>query len=373
MWRKGIAIQIVISVVVAAAAALLPTSPALAGGRGEPIMGDVNGDGNEDLIYLGIIQPDSCSVIVRHGRPTGGYQLPTAYVYMKPGGTGTGIACPDLGVAVDLTNDNIDELVIGWFAGTPASVDYNLLVLDPTFAPLFALPDALFQPSYLGLADFDGDGRQDVYSTTDQGEGFETHLNLADDGTLTNGPVRFCAGPITYELQDFNNNGAMDVLISYLLSCDDQTNGVVVVLDDGSVAQLQRDELEVDCWTSEIVFANADTIPDVRTTSEVTGQVDILIGRGDGTFVRAPTAVADSVTLSGAAPTIINVLANDFATSSATVEIVEGPRYGTAVVLGDGRVHFTPAPGNRATDRFVYRLSDNGRRSNTSVHVRYSD
>jgi hypothetical protein len=371
MWKKCSAVVAVL-VIVASLGGAWPG--AWAGGRNEAIHGDVNGDGYRDQVFLGIVQPDSCSVIVQYGTASGSLRPPVAYTYLRPGGTGLNTPCPDLGVAIDLNSDRIDELVIGWFAGPPPTISYNLRVLDDSFRPAFGLTQAIFQPSYLGTGDFNGDGRPDVYSVTDQGQGFETYLSLGD-GTLTLGPERWCAwlGPIEYQLKDFDRDGAMDVLISYLEGCTDGASGVVVVLDDGTYQLLQHDVLAAQQWTAKVAYVNGDSIADVRTVSGTTGEVEYFIGTGRGTFAQSPTAVADGVTISGDTRTNIPVLANDYATSQARVTIVTPPSHGTARVTSSRSVVYTPGAAHPASDRFVYRLTEGGRSSTAAVNIRFTD
>jgi hypothetical protein len=369
MWRKRIAMVAVLAALFGMGA-VPPT--VRAGGRNEPIYGDVNGDGFTDQVFLGIVQPDRCSVIVKYGRDSGGFGPPIAYAYLRPGGTGLGTVCPDLGVAVELTQDGIDDLVIAWFAGRPPSISYSLLVLGRDFQPDFGLTESIFQPSFMGKADFNGDGRMDVYAFTDQGQGFETYLSLGD-GTLTPGPEKWCAGPMQPHLHDFNLNGAMDVLISYIESCADFSSGVVVVRDDGSVAQLERDEFGVETWTARAVQANGDRFPDVRTQATISGQIDHFIGVGNGSFVLSPRAVTDTVTVSSTKKTAINILGNDYATNEATVTIVTPPRYGKVQVTADRTVVFTPSANPGRTDRFVYQLSQDGKKSTAAVNLQFQN
>ncbi|MDG4828822.1 Ig-like domain-containing protein [Solwaraspora sp. WMMD1047] len=372
MWRKRTALTTASTVLIAATAVVLGPAAAVAGGRGDPIHGDVDGDGLPDRVYLGVIQPDLCSVIVEYGLPDGGYRNPRAYGYLKPGGTGIATRCPDLGVALDLDWDGVDSLVLGWFPGPPATPPGNLIILGRDFMPAGSLPAAIFQPTMLGTDDFNGDGRLDVYAVTDQGEGFETHLNLGD-GRLTPGPQRWCAVPRGHLLRDLTHDGATEVVIPYLLRCDDFSSGVVVLRTDGSVIELHHDPLGEDHWALALVYADADNILDLRTTSELTGTITSFIGAGDGTFGPTPRANGDSVTRTGDRRILIDVLANDLASREALLEIVEPPTYGRARITADRQVAYTPDPGSRATDRFTYRITENGRQSVTSVYVRYRD
>ncbi|GAB3962694.1 FG-GAP-like repeat-containing protein [Plantactinospora veratri] len=348
-------------------------APTWAGGRGEQIFGDVDGDGFGDRVTLGLVQPDLCSVIVERGTASGDYRLPVAYVYLRPGGSGMGTRCPELGVAVDLDTDRREELVVAWFAGPPPTVPYNLMVLNESFQPSFGLVSAIFAPFYLGSADFNGDGREDVYSITDQGQGIETYLNLGN-GRLTHGPEQWCARPLEYDLADFDLDGATDMVNSYIERClsVQPVSGVAVVLDDGTSQELERDPAGLETWDTAVVNVNGDRIPDIRTVSRLTGTVEYFIGTPSGRFVQSPKANTDSVTLTGTKPVTIDVRANDQATAAATVTITVPPRYGTVRVISGGRIIYTPRAAHGATDRFTYQLTEGGRRSSAVVYLRWT-
>jgi hypothetical protein len=371
--RKPTALLAVMLLVTAIGGVVLPVpSPAWAGGRGEQILGDVDGDGFADRVTLGIVEPDYCSVIVEYGTEDGGFRLPVAHVYLRPGGSGPGTRCPELGVAVDLDTDRAEELVVAWYPGPPPTVPYNLLVLDAAFQPSFGLLEAIFAPYHLGKADFNGDGRLDVYAVTDQGQGIETYLNLGD-GTLTHGPAGWCALPIQYAVADLYLDGRADLVTSYAERCvpETLTSGVVVVSDDGTPQILREDPLGVETWSAQVTHANADRLPDIRTVSRLTGGVKHFINTGDR-YVQAPKANTDTVQLSGERPVTITVLANDWATSGVTVTISDPPNYGTARVISGGRIVYTPRADHGRTDRFTYQLTEDGRRSSAVVYIRWT-
>ncbi|GAA3726625.1 hypothetical protein GCM10022225_04760 [Plantactinospora mayteni] len=340
-------------------------APAVAGGPNEPIVADLNLDGRPDMAELDASQGGStdCVVLVRLGAPGGGLLPPTRHTYLV---LPSDSPCPDLGVAVDMFDAPETDLVVGWFAGRPPGVDFDLLLLrNYTVTDGF---EAIFQPSFIGRADFNGDGRPDVYEWTDQGEGFATYLNTGT-GKLVPGPVKYCSGPLQYRLADFNRNGAMDVAIAYIEGCGTYFSGVVVVLDDGTQVDLQGDVAGVESWNLEVIDANGDGIPDVTTYAQIGGQVTTFIGVGNGTFVRAPVAIRDTYPVSGVKTTGLRVLANDYATTRAKVTIWTPPRYGTVKVTTNGVINYTPNPVHGHTDRFVYRITDEGRTSNAAVSL----
>ncbi|AVT38822.1 FG-GAP-like repeat-containing protein [Plantactinospora sp. BB1] len=360
MWGRRITIFAV--AMIAATGVAAPA--ARAGWQDEPIIADVNGDGRPDRNTLGAVPGTSdCAVRVELGLAGGGYGAPLSYPYLT-----SASYCPDMGVGLDLDSDAADELAVTWFAGPPSSIDDTLLVLD-SFA-VSAGFDTIDQPSYIGTADFDGDGRQDVYEWTDQGDGFSTYLNTGT-GALTPGPVRYCSGRPQYHLADFDADGAMDVTLAYAEGCGAYFTGVVVVLDNGTVVDLQGDAYGDDFWTVAVSDVNGDGRLDVVTTSDVTGAQSVFVGTGTGSFVPAPTAIRDNSRVSAVRATGIPVLANDFATSGTRVTIVTRPAHGTVQVTTGRTVIYRPYPGHRASsDRFVYRLTDSGRTSNAAVSLR---
>jgi hypothetical protein len=373
MWRRRIALVTVMVIVTSVAGVAAPTPvTAWAATRGEQIFGDLNGDGFVDRITLGVVQPDFCAVITEYGLAGGGFRQPVAAVYLKPGGVGPATRCPEVGVTADLTDDGREELIVAWWAGPPPTVPYELMVLDAAFQPAFGLRSAVFAPTYLGTADFTGNGRQDVYAITDQGEGIATFLNPGD-GTLVPGPIEWCARPIDLELHDFDRDGATDVLDAHLERCDTNlTAGVVVLFDSGAVQQLQHDPVGYDSWTATVTDADDDGLPDVRTVSLRTGDVDYFINDGTGRFVASPHAESDTVTLTGTRAVAIDVLANDFASRDATITVITPPRYGDLRFTSDRRIIYTPRAGHGETDRFTYQLSEEGRRSNATVYLRFT-
>jgi hypothetical protein len=361
MWAKRVAVV----ATVATMAAVGAVAPAWAGFRDESLYGDLNGDGIVDRATLAGGSPTECGVQVALGNGSGGYGPTTTYLYEPPGDY---LYCPDMGVVIDLGGDGTAELALAWFDGRPPGVESDLLVLRD-YRPVGGF-DAIYQPSYIGLADFNGDGRQDVYEWTDQGDGFLTYLNTAS-GQLVPGPVRWpCGWAPEYELVDFNRNGAADVLIGYAGECGAYQSGVVVVLDSGAVVHLEGDPLGDQYWSIAVLDANADGISDVRTGNLVTGEITHFIGNGRGGFGEAPLADDDTASTKGTKKVDIPVLANDLATSAARISIVTPPKYGRLQITSRRTILYTPNGQHTQSDKFVYRLSADGKSDIAGVMVR---
>lgn len=358
-----------VAVLAAVVTGTLPAQPGWSAGPEQPFYGDLDRDGYLDRVTLAAISASGCPVRVERGR-AGGTFLPVRTYYYPAPGTGTFRACADMGVALDLGGDGSVELVLAWFAGAPPGFDFDLLVLR-NFTPAGGFT-AIFQPSYIGTADFNGDRLMDVYEWTDQGEGFRSYLNTPAS-RLVPGPVRWCFYNLPdLELADFQRNGRMDVVIAYSQGCDGMTSGVVVVRDDGSPVHLEQDPDGVETWSVAVGNYNGDRFPDVRTENEVTHEITRYLSRGDGTFVESPLAVADRFYLARRVPVRIPILANDAVASDARVVLLQGPMYGSARVAPDRSIIYVPNPNSTATaDRLVYRVLQDGKQSTTSVTIRY--
>ncbi|MDW5323433.1 Ig-like domain-containing protein [Plantactinospora sp. KLBMP9567] len=341
-----------------------------AGGPGEPVVADVNGDGRPDRVVLDLTvgAATTCRVVVSLGQAGGGFAAPQAYDYLTLPAEEPN--CADMGVGLNLDADVAAELAVTWFAGPPTTVPNTLLVLD-NFRVTRGF-NTIFQPSFIGTADFDGDQRQDIYEWTDQGEGFVSYL-ATGTGTLVPGPVRHCSGPLHHQLADFDRNAAMDVVIAYIEGCGAYFSGVVVVRDDGSLFHLHSDVLGFASWTVQTGDANHDGLVDVTTYNQLTGEIGTFISLGDGSFVRSPVAIRDYPTVSGSKATGIQVLANDFATDRTRVTIWTPPRHGTVKVTTNRTIIYTPDPTHGTSDTFVYRLTQDGRTSNAAVSLRITD
>ncbi|HEY0699905.1 MAG TPA: hypothetical protein VGD43_19105 [Micromonospora sp.] len=69
MWKRRIAVLATLTM----ATVVGPAPPAAwAGGPGEMVTGDFDADGFQDESFLGVVQPDMCSVVIRFGAPPGG-------------------------------------------------------------------------------------------------------------------------------------------------------------------------------------------------------------------------------------------------------------------------------------------------------------
>ncbi|MEK6212678.1 MAG: Ig-like domain-containing protein, partial [Vibrio fluvialis] len=90
----------------------------------------------------------------------------------------------------------------------------------------------------------------------------------------------------------------------------------------------------------------------------------------DSSTISDITAVDDAVTMSSLTTVDINVLGNDVVDAGASVTIsVTAPSKGTAKVLSDGSIQYTPGKRFKSSDSFTYTISDGNGTSTATVNV----
>ncbi|HEV7712727.1 MAG TPA: hypothetical protein VGP16_31330 [Asanoa sp.] len=353
--------RVLAALVAATAMTTVLAQPAFAGGQGDPLLGDVNGDGRTDRATLVDLPGAECAVDVELGQASGGFGPASRYTWPDPSDVSY---CPDMGVIVDLGGNGTAELLLAYFPGRPPGVDYDVILLE-NFTPTGGF-DAVSRPSFLGLENFNKDDLVDVYQYTDDSDGIITWLNTPS-GQLVRGPIWLDGMGMYIDFADFDRNGATDLVAGF----DGRwpaipSSGVIVVLDDGERVVLRDD----DYYLVDALDANSDSKQDVRTerwTPEGT-EVTHLIGDGRGHFTEAPNAVADTVQVAYGEQKTISVLVNDAATNAASLEIVTPPAYGTIVrTTSKGFIYRNTV---KHDDSFVYRLTVDGKSETATATLR---
>lgn len=154
-------------------------SPISGNGRHDALYGDVTQDGIPDRVMLGGADPigdtSRCTLLVEPGLAAGGYGPAETHHYDGTSARLTGY-CPDMGVVLP-----DGRIVVAGFLGGD-----GLIVLSD-FQRVGSYPTNTM-PSFIGTEDFNGDGRADVWESTDQQDILTTYVRAAD-GSFTPGPL----------------------------------------------------------------------------------------------------------------------------------------------------------------------------------------
>jgi hypothetical protein len=307
------------------------------------IMGEITGDAFRDRITLDAGGSGFCTVTTEAGLDATGmtFAAPVTDVYANPNREPT--YCPGKGVTLDLGGDGTRELLLTWHLGS-FQPDFDLFALrGSTVVGRF---QGLDQPSFLGAgADFNGDGREDVWENSDQHATFQTFLNTAD-GQLVPGPAHYCDWnpQARFAFADFDLNGATDIVAGY--RCGARVGSLVVFGDTGRQVDLVTGGT---VGTPVPINHNGDALPDVRVA--VSGYDRVFVNQGNGSFVRADslgptttiTAPAEGAAVAANTAVTVSGTASDLATGGGQVARVE--------VSEDGGATWRPATG---TDSWTY-------------------
>ena len=232
------------------------------------------------------------------------------------------------------------------------------------------------QPQY-GTAVINADGTSITYTPDGSGCGKQDTFNY----TISDGNGGTATATVTV-----NQSGSVDTDVNAdddAQSTDKNTPVVIDVLsNDDSDATITRIVRQPSNGTVAIVngqirytpnndFTGTDTFEyEVRDAHGNTDIATVTVTVNDTTS-NGPEASDDSVTLETCSNTIINVLANDNQGSgNATVAVTNGPSHGSAEVLADGAIKYTPNDDYIGDDSFQYTITDsNGNTSTATVNV----
>lgn len=279
MTRAGETVRRLGLVVVAVLLAVSTPGAASAGNSGQPFQGDLNYDGRADRVTLGPVgDTRTCTLQVEYRRADGAFRPPVTRTYTSPAPYAP--YCPNMGEVVDLGGDARAEIVLTHFSRYAPGRE--LLVLRD-FRPVAEL-EGLGFPSTLRRVDFDGDGLQDVWLSSDQEVRVRSFRNTRA-GTLAPGPIDVCSSqPIPqHAFADFDGDGGQDMLL--YRRCEFSYGTAELHFGGGGApvvfAVSPRNQTTYEVFVIDI---GNDQVPDVGVIERpYTGTVTVRHFRNDGT------------------------------------------------------------------------------------------
>lgn len=278
------------------------------------MIGDFNGDGNEDFMVQGGLAAD---VRVFLGKGDGTFQQPVIY-----GGT------PTLGISsvvlADMDGDGHVDMLVSTQTNEIQILHGNA---DGTFVATSGGATLNSFPLVMAVADFNSDGIPDI--AVQDGSGLNILLGTGNLNYTT--PVPYSLGVSSWAsaVADFNGDGHPDFALT--------TPGGITLLLGTATGALQSfavyDLGQAVSWIASADF-NGDHIFDIAVAEGPAGP-GILLGKGDGTF----TLESDTAVTGGTGSI---ALAGDFNGDGNVDLYFTGNSSSGVVLFGNGNGTFGP-------------------------------
>jgi len=242
--------------------------------------GDLDGDGDVDLASADEL---NSQLVIARNDGAGGFLAPTT--------TFTTGEFPTGGAIGDFNLDGVPDVITADYHGDSVSVMSNLGA--GMLAPRASYPTVDgAETSNLAIGDLDGDGSLDVIATNPMKASVSVFLgqgngSLAPAVDLPVG-ITGAAQPYSAAIADYDGDGRDDVAIADSLSAN-----LIVRLGNGD-GTFQPEVAYADRGTPPLIVitadVNGDLLPDLVCANRGSDNVSILLGRGDGTFRKAVLA-----------------------------------------------------------------------------------
>lgn len=314
-----------------------------AGNTNDMVLGDVNNDGLEDIILAASGGLGEVGVILANGAGT---------FAARVGYSVTGNAADDVrGLALgDLNGDGFLDIV-STSGGTSQTVEILLNNGNGTFADGYEFSSGGANPWSVTLADVNNDGHLDIGVGDATGSNNRVFLG-SGNGTFGSGVSIGAGFSFEMELIDVNEDGFVDALWSQdagqLQVALGRGNGTFNTAATYTTGMTNARDIELG-------DLNGDGILDVVMVAQGSNQAAILIGRGDGTFGSA-TVTASSPSARGLALGDVNgdgVL--DIVSGGTTIGIQTG-KYTEGSTIG--RLYLLSAQGARESMNTIRQTLD---------------
>jgi len=292
---------------------------------GSPVLvRDFNGDGIPDLVVVDQVGPASVSVLLGNGdgtfREATGSPFATNYGdYPIVSADFNGDGIPDLALAggyylvvlLGKGNGSFSNVPIGpssiqqaELIPSMAAADFNgdgipdlAISFEGTISVYLGKGDGTFKQlpgginlnaaSQLAVGDFNGDGKLDIAATAGNG----VHILLGKgDGSFKPGPVTrltLSTQPFMMAAGDFNGDGIADLMLG--AQTNQQTLNILLGKGDGTFTQMKTGSAQLPCCSNAVVGDfNGDGLTDLASSSFYDGAANLLLTQ----FIQASTTVS---------------------------------------------------------------------------------
>ena len=302
---------------------------------GPPAQGDLNGDGIVDLVVPG---GGGNNVMVLLGNADATFQAPVS--------ADIGAGAAEVAIA-DFNGDGIQDIA----ATTTSGVSIILGEGGGKFGPPQIVP-AGTNPQGIVAADFNGDHRLDLAVANSDSNNVSVFLGQGD-GTFTESEtIAVGAGPLGIAATDFNGDGHVDLVVSNSAIFGSGPNGNTIAILLGTGKGTFDPAVFLPMKGNPEGIAVGDFNKDGRTDLVValvsTDDVAELLGNGDGTFqaARFINAFPGSGTSPGVGIGPANIALADFnGDGNVDLAVVNSLTSTVGVLLGDGTGTFKPTRG----------------------------
>ncbi len=291
---------------------------------GEPVVGDLNGDGKPDIAVAG-----GGAVSVLLGNGDGTFQTPTPATAPAVG------LIPYAVTVADLTGDGRSDIITANI--NDDSVSVLLQNSDGTFETRQTFPTGSGTgPAAVTVADLTGDGISDLI-VADYHSNSVSVLMGNGDGTFR-APQIFAVGdsPNDVTVADLRNDGKEDII-----SANKSSNTISVLLGNGDGIFQTQAVYAVGPSPSAVTVATLtdNGIPDIITANHHNGTVSVLLGNGDGTFKPAKTYVAGGSTGKAGAVVVADLTGDGI----SDIVVANSGSNSVSILRGNGDGTFEPA------------------------------
>ncbi len=254
---------------------------------------DFTGDGHADVLTTESHGPTSAPLALFRGQGDGSLLPPVITVVRNGLGQPVRVAAIE---AADMTGDGRTDVVINGMRLVPIgprggfSRTDHLHVLLPAADGSGSFTQShtrQINASSIHVADFNGDGRQDVLTIATA----TASLWLGNgNGTLTTGPTVNQFAGVKVTMADLNGDGKADVIRQ-----DSGGSTSTVFLGKGN-GQFTKTQTVAIAGEPKVADVNRDGRLDLVSINSTTGSVSVLLGNGNGKFQAARDFAASSPT-----------------------------------------------------------------------------